>query len=81
MDNTLVTIFILSVMALAIGTGWLLGVNQSRRNSGNDYYSAYTDGYNAALDDIEKVAMDREKKEKAKKATAKKATPKKKGKK
>ena len=81
MDNTLVTIFILSVMALAIGTGWLLGVNQSRRSSGNDYYDAYTDGYNAALDDLEKVAMDREKKAKAKKATAKKATPKKKGKK
>ena len=78
MDNTLVTIFILAVMALAIGTGWLMGVNQSRRNAGNDYYSAYSDGYNAALDDLEKLAK---KKESKPKTIRKKATPKKRGKK
>lgn len=75
--TTEATIFLMLMVALALGVGWLMGRGQSNNQQGESYYSGYSDGYNAALDDIEEQVKAREAKEKK----AKKATPKKKGKK
>jgi len=74
--DTYTVIFFLALIGIALATGWMFGV---RQGSGESYYNGYTDGYNTALDDMERLVDEKQAKKPAKKAT-KKTTTKKKGK-
>ena len=70
MEDVSVVVFFILMLGISMLTGWLMGARYQHKHSADNWYSGYSEGYNTALDDMEKLVKTKTNKKK----TTKKAT-------